>query len=187
VLRALALSLGGAPLAPVGRPARPTSLRRAGRPGRAGVQRLPVAPGPRAPGPAAAAGAPGCGPGAGSSWPTLTGGCPGRQAAAQPRPSAAARCCRAGLDELVHQVGLEDPRLVSTTASHAPSLHLPCEPVELEGLQIVELGPGSGSGTVSACGLLSGRQSRTGGRMHRGGPGPEAFYGQIRHRHLLLL
>ncbi len=36
VLRALALSLGGAPLAPVGRPARPTPLRRAGRPGRQG-------------------------------------------------------------------------------------------------------------------------------------------------------
>ena len=39
----------------------------------------------------------------------------------------------------MHQVGLKDPRLVATTASHAPSLHLPCEPVELEGLQLVEL------------------------------------------------
>jgi len=57
--------------------------------------------------------------------------------------------------------------------------------VELEGLPLVELGPGSGRGTASVCGLLCGRLSRTGGRMYRGGRG--AFYRQIRHRHLLLL
>ena len=46
-------------------------------------------------------------------------------------------------------------------------------------------GAGADRGTVSVCGLLLGRLSRTGGRMYR--PGSGGFYGQIRHRHLLLL
>jgi len=83
---------------------------------------------------------------------------------------------------------------VATTASHAPSLHLPCEPVELEGLQLVELlvqdptaAPSVSVGFCEAGGVELVVELVVGlvVGLYRGGP--EAFYGQIRHRHLLLL
>jgi len=76
--------------------------------------------------------------------------------------------------------------ILSRWASHAPSPHLPCEPVELEGLQLVELTVQ----TPTAAPPVSVGFRETGGVELVGGctrPGPEAFYGQIRHRHLLLL